>query len=90
MRFPGNCLLVALLGSIPPGARLHGKRNRSNRLHFYWTDRSGRSWEFYKKGASTRTYLQNLLYVGEVRRALPKSRSESRPNPSPELSSSHG
>lgn len=73
MLFPGNCLLVAMLGAIPPGARLHGTVNQSGRRHFYWTDRHGFSWEFYKKGASSRTYLQNLLYIGEIRRTLPKT-----------------
>ena len=38
------------------------------RLHFYWQDRQGRSWEFYKRGASGRTYLQNSFYLGEIKR----------------------
>lgn len=69
MRFPGNCILVALYFSFVPGNRLRVKRNRAGRWHYYWTDRSGRSWEFYKKGASSRTYLQNAFYLGEIRRA---------------------
>lgn len=68
MRFPGNCLIVALIYAEVPGNRLRMKRNRMGRWHFYWTDADGRDWEFYRKGASGRTYLQNALYVGEIKR----------------------
>jgi hypothetical protein len=68
MKFPGNCLLVSLIASSLPGNRLRTKRNRMGRLHFYWQDRNGHSWEFYKRGASGLTYLQNSLYIGEIKR----------------------
>lgn len=68
MKFPGNCAVVAVVASWLPGNSLHWKRNASGRWHVYWKDRQGRSWEFYKKGASKRTYFQNALYVGEVKR----------------------
>ena len=67
-RFPGNCLLVSLLMAARPGNRMRTKRNRMGRLHFYWSDAQGRSWEFYKRGASGRTYIQNAVYFGEIRR----------------------
>lgn len=70
MRFPGNCLIVALTFAALPGNRLRTKRNRMGRLHFFWTDKRGRSWEFYKKGAGSKTYIENALYLGEVRRTL--------------------
>jgi hypothetical protein len=70
VKFPGNCLCVALLASLRPGTRLRIGRNRMGRKHFYWTDQHGRSWEFYKKGASGRTYFQNSLYIGEIKRTL--------------------
>lgn len=68
MKFPGNCLIVSLAMSALPGNRLRTKRNRMERLHFYWSDAQGRSWEFYKRGASGRNYLQNSLYIGEIKR----------------------
>ena len=65
MRFPANCLAVALLrGHV----RTHAMRNRAGRLHYFWRDRDGLAWEFYAQGRSRRSYLANLLYVGEVRR----------------------
>ena len=68
MRFPGNCLVVSLIAASLPGNRLATKRNRMGRRHFYWKDRQGRSWEFYKRGASGKTYLQNSFYIGEIKR----------------------
>jgi len=68
MKFPGNRLCVAFIAALRPGTRFRTGRNRMGRLHFYWTDRHGKSWEFYKKGASRRTYLQNSLYIGEIKR----------------------
>jgi len=68
MRFPANCLIVSLAMAAFPGNRLRTKRNRMGRLHLYWSDARGRSWEFYKRGASSRTYLHNALYVGEIKR----------------------
>ena len=70
MRFPGNCLCVALVASLRLGSRFRMKRNRLGRWHFFWTDRRGYSWEFYKKGSSGRTYIQNALYVGEIKRTV--------------------
>lgn len=70
MKFPGNCLVVSLIASVKPGNKLRCDRNRMGRWHVFWQDSSGRSWEFYKKGASGRTYLQNSLYIGEIRRTL--------------------
>ena len=68
MRFPGNCLIVSIIAAAFPGNALKWKRNRLGRVHFYWKDKKGRSWEFYKRGASGKTYLQNSLYIGEVKR----------------------
>jgi hypothetical protein len=69
VRFPGNCLLVAL-AAWARGHRLYRMRNRSGRWHFYWTHRdTGQAFEFYTKGASRRSYLRNALTIGEVRRA---------------------
>lgn len=70
MRFPGNCLLVALAASAR-GHHLHRMRNRSGRWHFYWTHRDGggQAFEFYTKGASRRSYLRNAITLGEIRRA---------------------
>lgn len=70
MKFLGNCLCVSLIASLRPGNRFRIGSNRLGRLHFFWTDRDGRSWEFYKKGASGKTYLQNSLYIGEIKRTL--------------------
>lgn len=67
MKFPGNCLIVSLAMSIVPGRRLQVKRNRMGRLHFFWKAADGRSWEFYKRGASGKTYLQNSFYIGEIK-----------------------
>ena len=68
MKLPGNCLIVSLIMAAIPGNKLRTKRNRMGRMHFYWQDRQGRSWEFYKRGASGRTYLQNSFYLGEIKR----------------------
>lgn len=68
MRFPGNCVLVSLCAALMPGNRIRWKRNRCGRWHVFWQDRNGKTWEFYRKGASGRTYLRNLIYVGEVKR----------------------
>jgi hypothetical protein len=67
MKFPGNCLLVSLAMAAIPGNRLCKKRNRMGRMHFYWSSADGRSWEFYKRGASGKTYLQNSFYIGEIK-----------------------
>lgn len=69
MRFPGNCLVVTLVYCLRRGNCLRRMRNRSGRLHFYWTDASGKAFEFYTKGASRRSYLRNAITFGEVRRA---------------------
>lgn len=68
MRFPANCLLVALIAALG-GGRLRTARNRSGRVHVYWLDHGGRAWEFYRKGASRRPYWQNLVYFGRIARA---------------------
>ena len=67
MRFPGNCLIVALAAVLKDGSRLYWKRNKVGRVHFYWRTKDGRRWEFYKRGASSRSYLQNAIYIGEIR-----------------------
>ena len=65
MRFPANCLAVALLrGHV----RTRAMRNRAGRLHYFWRDRDGLAWEFYAPCRSRRSYLANLLYVGQVER----------------------
>lgn len=64
-----NCLIAALLAwaRSPRGSvRLVVRRNRCGRWHVLWRD-GERLFEFYGRGASQRTYLQNLLYRGEVR-----------------------
>lgn len=68
MRFPGNCLIVSLAMAALPGNHLRVKRNRLGRWHVFWSDEQGREFEFYKKGASGKTYLQNAFYVGEIKR----------------------
>ena len=70
MRFPANCLIVSAVASLRPGNRFRAERNRTGRIHFFWTDSGGSSWEFYKKGASGKNYLQNSLYFGEIRRTF--------------------
>lgn len=70
MKFPGNCLLVALVMGLRPGRRIRVMRNRGGRLHFFWTHKAtGEAFEFYTKGASRRSYLRNAITMGEVRRA---------------------
>jgi len=64
MRFPANCLVVAV---VCGGLGLRAMRNRSGRLHFYWV-RGGRAYEFYSPGASRCTYLRNAIRLGAVRR----------------------
>lgn len=65
---PGNCLLMAMLACLF-GYRFASMRNRTGRLHFFWRDGEGRAFEFYKAGASRRTYLQNAFYFGSIKRA---------------------
>jgi hypothetical protein len=72
MRFPANCLVVAIVASCRRGSSLWCGRNKSGRLHFFWRDAAGRSWEFYTKGASTRSYLRNALTIGEIKRMVGK------------------
>lgn len=67
MRFPGNCLVVALV-HCAAGGSLRSMRNRTGRMHFYWVDGRGLAHEFYTKGASRRGYLRNALTLGEVKR----------------------
>lgn len=69
MRFPGNCLLVALAAKAlaPRRVRLRTLRNRRGRVHFYW-ERDGERFEFYTPGASQSGYLRNALRLGTVRR----------------------
>lgn len=68
MRFPANCLVVALIAAAA-GCSVHCMRNRSGRRHWFWRDGNGRAFEFYRKGASRLSYLQLSVYLGEVRRA---------------------
>lgn len=70
LRFPANCLIVSLAASLLPGNRFAWKRNKAGRVHFFWRDSCGRSWEFYKAGSSRKGYLQNALYLGEVKRFI--------------------
>lgn len=69
MRFPGNCLLVALAAKLaaPRQVRLGVMRNRAGRLHVYWV-RAGERFEFYTPGASRCGYLRNALRLGTIRR----------------------
>ena len=69
MRFPGNCLLVALAAKLlaPRRVRLRTLRNRRGRVHVYW-ERDGERFEFYTPGASSCGYLRNTLRLGTVRR----------------------
>lgn len=68
VRFPGNCLLVALAAKLaaPRQVRIGMLRNRAGRLHFYWV-RGGHRFEFYTPGASGCSYLRNALRLGTVR-----------------------
>lgn len=66
MRFPANCLVVAVIASLLPGRKFCTKRNQKGRLHFFWKDRKGKAWRFYQRGAGNRSYLRNSLYIGEI------------------------
>lgn len=57
MRFPGNCLLVALAA----------KALAPRRVHFYW-ERDGERFEFYTPGASQWGFLRRAFRLGTVRR----------------------
>lgn len=68
MRFPGNCLVVALVAGLRPSNRVHMARNAWGRWHWYWTDSNGVSWRFYRPQSGRRSYLRNSLYIGEIKR----------------------
>jgi len=67
IRFPANCIIVAAIACLKPGNRMHWARNQSGRWHCYWTRRDGRSFRFYKPRSGNRTYLQNTMYIGEIK-----------------------
>ena len=69
MRFPGNCVLVAVGAWLlaPRRTRLYAVRNPAGRWHLGFM-RDGRRFEFYTPGASRCSYLRNALRLGEVRR----------------------
>lgn len=65
----GNCVLCALAAWVkrPLTTRLVMRRNRCGRWHVMWR-RDGALFEFYAPGRSGKTYCQNLLYRGVVRK----------------------
>lgn len=71
-KYLSNCLCSAIAAWLrdPLAVRLIVRRNRCGRWHVLWR-RRGKIFEFYGRGASSRTYLQNLLYRGEVRQVSP-------------------
>lgn len=68
LALPGNCLVCSLLAWVvdPRHTKVCRMRNRHGRWHLYWT-RHGERFEFHAPGRSTKTYLQNALYLGRVR-----------------------
>ncbi len=69
MKFPANCLVVALAAKVahPSRVKIRTMRNRSGRIHFMW-ERDGQVFEFRTPGASRCTYLRNSLRMGEIHR----------------------
>lgn len=65
MRFPANCLIVALVFG---GLRMRGQRVADNTVHFYWRDRHGLAWNFTAPNREGRGYLGNALYLGSIQR----------------------
>ena len=63
-----NCLLAAVAAWLrhPRTTRIRVVRNRARRRHVVW-ERDGQRYEFHVPGRSSKTYLQNALYRGEVR-----------------------
>lgn len=68
LRFPGNCLLVAVCAWLLAltRTRLHRSRNKRGRWHVYF-ERDGQCFEFYTPGASRCSYLRNALRLGTIR-----------------------
>ena len=64
----GNCLVCAIAAWIvaPRTTRIRALRNKRRRWHFYWV-RDGKRYEFHAPGRSTKGYLRNTLYLGQVR-----------------------
>lgn len=65
-RFPGNCLVVALVAWLmhPLSTRVRRMRNRVGRWHWYWV-RGGAAYEF--RGVVPRwpyPYWRNACYLG--------------------------
>jgi hypothetical protein len=67
--YPSNCLIAALAAFIssPAKTRIRFSRNVSGRWHCTWT-KNGCEYEFYAKGRSQKSYLQNIVYIGRVRK----------------------
>jgi hypothetical protein len=85
LRFPANCLAAALVAWLF-GNTVHCVRNSRGRWHWFWRDRHGRAFEFYRRGASRFGYLRLLLYVGEVKPAPALNATPSTSEtPSPEI-----
>lgn len=68
MRFPANCVVVALI-AVVAGCSAHSMRNRYGRLHFFWRNHRGEAFEFSRPGIEKRPYWQQVIYLGEIRRA---------------------
>ena len=64
-----NCLLAALWewAKSPTKVKIRKVRNRSGRIHFVW-EIDGKQYERYAKGRSTKSYISNLWYKGEIKR----------------------
>lgn len=71
MRFPANCVIVAIAMWLahPLATGIRFVRNPRGRWHCIWL-RSSRAYEFYAPGRTHRPYWQNLLYVGYIRQRL--------------------
>ncbi|AMB48283.1 hypothetical protein [Methylobacterium sp. AMS5] len=65
MRFPANCILVAL---VCGGTRMRFQRNRFGRYHAFWRTRDGLAWNFTARDRARRGYLANALYLGSIKR----------------------
>ncbi len=77
MKFPANCLVVALAAKVanPSRVKIRTMRNRSGRIHFMW-ERDGQLFEFRTPGASRCTYLRNALRLGEIHKVPASAKRE--------------
>ncbi len=69
MKYPGNCLVVALIAwaMAPNATRVRFVRNRHRRWRCIW-ERGGERFEFHAPGRAARPYWENILYLGEARK----------------------